>query len=113
MSETFLRLYRQRVESALKPHRDIYGEESPVVRMGERLLAEAEDVQRSITEEMVTTAEAVRLTGWNADTLQQHAKAALSGATLPARWRNLMVEKDGQGYRFLLSSIPDNPRSGD
>lgn len=108
MSETFLRLYRERVEQALRPHEDIYGPESPVVKMGRRLLAEAEAVDATLQAERVTTAQAASLTGWSEDTLQKYARAALAGEQLAAGWSGLVVERDGDAgpYLFVLKTIP-------
>jgi hypothetical protein len=110
MSAVFQRLYRERMERAAKPHVDVYGPDCPFAKAVRLAVAEAENLEREISEEMVSTADAAEATGWNADTLQEHAKAATEGKRLAGKWRGLVVEKDGQGYRFLLSSIPDNPR---
>lgn len=108
MGTPFLKLYRERVEKALQPHVDIYGEDCAVVKMGKRLLAEAEDVERQLEGERVSTARAASVTGWSEDTLQARARAALAGETLPGPWANLVVEREGDAgpYVFLLSSIP-------
>lgn len=107
----FLRLYRDRVDRALRPHRDIYGEDSPVVRMGLRLLAEAEDVERALEVERVSTPEAARRTGWAEDTLQKYARAVLEGEPVPAEWAGLIVSRRGRGYEYVLGSIPEHPAS--
>lgn len=105
MSE-FLRLYRERVDEALKPHQDIYGEDSPVVKMGLRLLAEAESLQRTLEERRVGTQEAARITGWHPETLQKRAREALQGSEPSKGWEDLIVEEAGRGYEFVLGSIP-------
>lgn len=107
MSE-FIRLYRKRVDEALKPHREVYGDEAPVVRMGLRLLAEAEDLERTLEERRVGTQEASRLTGWSTDTLQANARRVLDGEDLPSGWEDLVVEKKGAGYVFVLGTIPEH-----
>lgn len=108
MSSPFIKLFTERVEQAIKPHREIYGEAAPVVKMGLRLLAEAEDVDRQLQGERVSTARAASLTGWSEDTLQAKARAVLAGETLSGPWANLVVEREGDAgpYVFLLSSIP-------
>ena len=102
----FMRRYRERVDAALRPHREIYGDDAPVVVMGLRLLAEAETLAAELEQEMVTTAEAAERTGWNTETLQARARARLEGQPLPPGWEGLEVERTASGYLFRLSTIP-------
>ena len=111
MSDQFMRELRKRVDAAVKPHRDIYGDESPVVRMAWRILAEAEDIAAEMGAAMVSTAAAAEATEWSEDTLQARARAILAGEPVPAGWESVVVEKRGTGYAFLLSTIPAKPRA--
>lgn len=105
--ESFMELYQKRVDEALRPHREVYGDDSPVVKMGLRLLREAEEVQETLLEARVGTFEASERTGWHPDTLQKYAKARIAGDPLPEAWSELVVELDGSGaYAFVVGSIP-------
>lgn len=105
--QDFMELYRKRVDEALQPHRELYGDDSPVVKMGLRLLQEAEAVQQKLDEARVGTYEAAERTGWSVDTLQKYAKLKLEGEPVPDRWADLVVELDGAGaYAFVVGSIP-------
>jgi len=103
----FMRRYRERVDQALQPHRDVYGPDAPVVVMGLRLLAEAETLAQELESEMVTTAEAAERTGWHVETLQARAKAKLEGRPLPPGWEGLEVRQVGGGYVFRIGTIPE------
>lgn len=106
MSADFIELFRKRVDDALKPHLEIYGETSPVVKMGLRLLAEAEQLEQVLAEEKVSTARAAEVTGWHPETLQQYARLKLAGAQLPPGWELLVVERTPAGYAFNVGTIP-------
>lgn len=106
MASELLRELRTRVDAAVKPHRDIYGPDAPVVRMALRILAEAEEIDEQLRERRVTTAEAAERTGWSVDTLQHHARRKLDGEPMPAAWAGLIVERAGGAYVFVVGSIP-------
>lgn len=102
-----LKELRTRVDALVKPHRDVYGDEAPTVRMALLVLAEAEDIERQLGERKVSTAEAAERTGWSIDTLQARAKAKLAGESVPPGWERLIVERTGAGYVFALGTIPE------
>jgi hypothetical protein len=109
MSELMRRL-RPRVDEIIQPHRDMYGDDAPVVRMALLVLAEAECIAAELDTRKVGTDEAADLTGWHSETLQAKARAALGvGGVLQTRWRGLQVEQTPAGYLFVLSSIPEHP----
>jgi hypothetical protein len=105
----FMRRYRERVDAALKPHREIYGDAAPVVVMGLRLLAEAETLAAELENEMVTTAEAAERTGWHPETLQARARARLEGLPVPPGWEGLEAVRTAGGYLFRIGTIPPRP----
>lgn len=111
MSSELLRALRPRVDEIIRPHRDVYGEDAPVVKMALRVLAEAEDLDRELSERTVSTAEAAAATGWSPETLQRWARARIEDADLPDAWRGLRVVRSGSGYGFVLSSIPPRSRN--
>lgn len=104
-----MRELRTRVDEIIRPHREVYGDEAPVVRMALRVLAEAEDIERRLGEQRVTTERASEITGWHPETLQRNAKAKLDGR--PTRgWEAIDVEVGpGGGYVYLVSSLPRKP----
>lgn len=103
---------RTRVDALVKPHREVYGDDAPTVRMALLVLAEAEDIERQLGERKVSTAEASERTGWSVETLQKYARMKLAGDPLPPAWAGLIVEAAGAGYAFVLGSIPEHPRAG-
>jgi hypothetical protein len=112
VSETeLLRELRRRVDAAVKPIRDVYGDDAPTVRMALRILAEAEDAAALLAERRLTTQDASEATGWNAETLQHYARLRLAGETMPDGWEGLIVERVGRGYLFVAGSIPAKPRA--
>ena len=111
MTDAFMRELRKRVDDAVQPHRDIYGDDSPVVKMAWRVLAEAEDIAAAMGAAKLSTAAAAEATDWSEDTLQARARAVLAGEPVPSEWAGLVVERQGTGYAFLLSSIPEKAKA--
>lgn len=109
MSE-LLRELRTRVDGIVKPHIEVYGPDAPVVKMALRVLAEAEDIEKSMSAQKVTTDRAHEVTGWARETLCKYAKLKVDGKEVPASWAGLIVDDTPSGYVFVLGSIPDNPR---
>lgn len=107
VSRELLRELRARVDEAIRPHRDIYGPDAPVVKMALRILAEAEDIERALSEQRLSTAEASERTRWRPETLQKYARMKLAGEPLPPEWAGLIVEKVGGDYTFVVGSIPE------
>lgn len=105
-----LRELRTRVDCIVAPHRELYGDDAPPVRMALRVLAEAEDIDCSLRVKKRPTDEAAELTGWHPETLQHQARRTLAGETVPRRWAGLVVEETPAGYLFELDSIPAHPR---
>lgn len=103
-----LRLLRQRVDEIIRPHQELYGPDCVAAKMALLVLAEAELLAHEIDRERVTTERAAELTGWHPETLQSAARAKLAGLLRP-RWAGLEVEVAGNGYLFVLSSIPPKP----
>ena len=107
MSSELMEALRERVDAIVGPHVDIYGPEAPTVRMALRVLAEAEELDRVLSERRVGTPEASDRTGWSVDTLQRHARAKLTGEEVPEPWSRLVVA--GPPYVFVLDTIPPKP----
>lgn len=110
MSE-FLRKFKERANRELKPHLAVHGDEAPFVRLALRMIQVAEEVEEELGKRRSGTHEASDRTGWSIETLQARAKAKLAGEPMPAAWADLDVEKTSAGYAFVLSSIPEKPRS--
>jgi hypothetical protein len=106
-----LRELRKRVDEIVAPHVEVYGQDAPVVKMALRVLAEAEDIERSLGTLKVTTDRAHELTGWARETLCKYARMKVEGRPVPAAWEGLIVDESPSGYSFVLGSIPDNPRA--
>lgn len=101
-----IRELRARVDAAVKPHRDIYGPDAPVVRMALRILAEAEDIAEQLSGARCGTAEAAERTGWSQDTLQAYARRKVGGEPVPPEWAAMIVELKSGAYEFVLGTIP-------
>src|SRR5688500_17087453 len=110
MSSDLLRELRSRVDAAVKPHVDIYGPESPVVKMALRILAEAEDIERLLAEKRLSTIEAAERTGWSVETLQNYARRKLAGDDLPTEWADMDVVLISGNYAFDVATIPPKPK---
>lgn len=107
-SELLARL-RVKVDEALAPHVEIYGHDSPVVRMGLRILAEAEAIEAEIQGQRVSTEQASDVKGWHVETLHGYARRKLAGERLAAPWDAIQVEKTPAGYVWVIGTIPENP----
>lgn len=70
------------------------------------VVQQVKEIQQELAEERVTTERAAEITDWNAATLQAHARAVLAGQEASREWKGLQVERLGNGYVFVLSSIP-------
>lgn len=75
------------------------------------VVQQAEELVQELADERVTTERAVEITEWNAATLQAHARAVLAGEETSREWKGLQVERLGNGYVFVLSSIPKKMRA--
>ena len=106
-----IRELRRRVDAIVEPHIAIYGPDAPPVKMALRVLAEAEMIDRQLSERKVGTAEAAERTSWHEDTLHKWARAKIAGEQLPPEWEGLSVERTQAGYAFVLSTIPEHPRA--
>lgn len=106
-----LRELRKRVDGIIAPHVEVYGQEAPVVKMALRVLAEAEDIERNMSAQKVSTDRAHEMTGWARETLCKYAKLVLEKRSVPDAWRGLEVEGNPSGYVFVLGTIPENPRA--
>lgn len=110
MNAELLRELRKRVDGIIAPHVEVYGESAPVVKMALRILAEAEDIERGMSAQKLSTDRAHEVTGWAKETLQKYARLKVSGKEVPAAWSGLIVEDTPSGFVFVAGSIPDNPR---
>lgn len=69
------------------------------------VVQEAREAIRQAGDATAPTRRAAKLSGWDEQTLQAHARAALAGK--PRRgWAGLRVRRGPAGYEFVLSSIP-------
>lgn len=96
-----------RVNDLIAPHIDIYGIETPVVRMALQVVAIANEIDEEISLQKIATDRAVELTGWSAATLQRHARAKIAGDVMPDAWGGLIVERVAGDYLFVLGTIPE------
>jgi hypothetical protein len=102
---------RERVDARVKPHVEMYGDDAPVVKMARLILQDAEEIATTLAEDWRPTAEASAMTGWRVETLQRQARAVLDGESLRGHWKGLMVRDTGNGYEFVIGSVPKKRES--
>lgn len=105
MSE-LTRELRKRVEGKLAVLGPYLGSDSAAVRLALEILTEAEQIDRDIAEQWVTTERAVEVTRWNRDTLLKYARASLANELLPQAWTGLAARQSPSGWVFRLGTIP-------
>lgn len=106
VSTAILREKRQALRDQIAEQKRFRPDNDPFFRATEWLLAEWEAAEKEAAREYVSTAEAVRLTGWSGQTLRKRADAARSGDPLPEGWENLQARKDGAEWCFVVSTVP-------
>lgn len=106
VSTAVMRERRQRLREQIQAQKAVRADGDPFFKITEWMLAEWEAAEKDAAREYVPTAEAVRLTGWSAQTLRRRAEEARAGDPVPAGWDLLQARKDGAEWAFVVSSIP-------
>lgn len=106
VSTAVLRERRQRLRDEIAAQKRVRSEDDPFFKITEWLLLEWEQAEKEAAREYVPTAEAVRLTGWSAQTLRKRAEEARAGESMPPGWELLQARKDGAEWAFVVSSVP-------
>lgn len=106
VSTAVMRERRRILREQIQAQKSVRSDGDPFFKITEWMLAEWEAAERDAAREYVPTAEAVRLTGWSAQTLRKRADEARAGEPLPPGWDLLQARKDGSEWCFVVSSIP-------
>lgn len=106
VSTSVLRERRQKIREQIQAQKAVRADSDPFFKITEWLLLEWEAAEKDAAREYVPTAEAVRLTGWSAQTLRRRADEARAGAAVPPGWELIQARKDGAEWCFVVSSIP-------
>lgn len=102
---------RTRVEARVEVVQFTHGENDPSVKMARWVLSQAEEIATTLAEDWRTTAEVSARTGWRVETLQRQARAVIEGESLRGHWKGLMVRDTGNGYEFVIGSVPKKRES--
>lgn len=106
VSTAVLRERRQRIRDEIAAQKRVRADDDPFFRITEWVLAEWEQAEREAAKEYVPTAEAVRLTGWSAQTLRKRAEEARAGEPMQEGWELLQARKEGAEWAFVVATIP-------
>lgn len=105
VSTVILYEYMERQAAWLDDLRGLIPPESS--NLAARLMEDWNKAVQEARNEYVSTERAAELTGWSAETLRRHAKAAHEDRrSLPKGWSQLMAHHTAGAWSFCLSSIP-------